>query len=137
MTILTEKIPGYNNTLTIATKSVKFGKNPGLNFSTDDDEGDPADDEDDTDEGDPQSDDDYADTADEDDDNDDDDTEVRKEPKAPENRRLAQLPKLSPKEPKRLDYVAGNKNNKDLIAVFSAMSVIGALVSFVFRLLVS
>ena len=32
--ILKEKIPGYNNTLTIATKSMKFGKNPGLNFST-------------------------------------------------------------------------------------------------------
>ena len=34
MTILKEKIPGYNNTLLFATKSMKFGKNPGLNFST-------------------------------------------------------------------------------------------------------
>ena len=34
MLILKEKIPGYNM-LTIATKSMKFGKNPGLNFSTD------------------------------------------------------------------------------------------------------
>ena len=34
MLILKEKIPGYNNTLTMATKSMKFGKNPELNFST-------------------------------------------------------------------------------------------------------
>ena len=42
MTILKEKIPGYNSTLLFATKSMKFGKNPGLNFSTyeGDDEGD-------------------------------------------------------------------------------------------------
>ena len=57
MIILKEKIPGYNNTLTIATKSMKFGKNPGLNFSTDttpsvpsvderDTQGDPDDDND-------------------------------------------------------------------------------------------
>ena len=34
MLILKEKIAGYNNRLTIATKSMKFGKNPGLNFSS-------------------------------------------------------------------------------------------------------
>ena len=34
MTILKEKIPGYNNTLLFATKSMKFGENPELNFST-------------------------------------------------------------------------------------------------------
>ena len=30
---LKEKIPGYNNTLTLATKTMKFGKNKGLNFN--------------------------------------------------------------------------------------------------------
>ena len=34
MTILKEKIPGYNNTLTMATREMSFGTNPGLNFST-------------------------------------------------------------------------------------------------------
>ena len=34
MLILKEKILGYNNTLTMETKSMKFGKNPELNFST-------------------------------------------------------------------------------------------------------
>ena len=29
---LKEKIPGYNNTLTLATKTMRFGKNEGLNF---------------------------------------------------------------------------------------------------------
>ena len=29
---LKEKIPGYNNTLTLATKTMKFGENEGLNF---------------------------------------------------------------------------------------------------------
>ena len=31
--ILKKKIPGYNNTLTIATKSMSFGKNEKINFS--------------------------------------------------------------------------------------------------------
>ena len=30
--LLKEKIPGYNNTLTLATKEMSFGKNEGLNF---------------------------------------------------------------------------------------------------------
>ena len=29
---LKEKIPGYNNTLTLATKTMKFGENEGFNF---------------------------------------------------------------------------------------------------------
>ena len=146
MIILKEKIPGYNNTLTIATKSMKFGKNPGLNFSTErSEETEGPEGDDDTDEGNPQGDDEGDDTDEGDAetaDDDDDDVEVKKEPEdrrdrrdrrlaqLPEDRRLAQLPK----EPKRLDYVIGNENNKELIAVFSVMSVIGALG---FRLLVS
>ena len=150
MIILKEKIPGYNNTLTIATKSMKFGKNPGLNFSNV-----PAERE-----------------ATPDDDN---DLEGTAESRGyhlltdlpPEDQRnlshlQAKLKTKSnePKEtrnakqrdPERLGYVTegtegtevpGNrrnrkdKNNKELIAVFSAMSVIGALSSFGFRLLVS
>ena len=55
MIILKEKIPGYNNTLTIATKSMKFGKNLGLNFSTEGTDATPAVDERDT-QGDPSND---------------------------------------------------------------------------------
>ena len=116
MLILKEKIPGYNNRLTIATKSMKFGKNPGLNFST---EG----------------------TA-----------ESRgyhllTDLPPEDQRNLSHLQAKLPKKDKAqdevqtsgLDHVTegpGNrrtrsyrkdKNDKELIAVFSAMSVIGAL----------
>ena len=121
MIILKEKIPGCNNTLTIATKSMKFGKNPGLNFSTEGTAGPegnvPA------------------------------DTEGTAESRGyhlltdlpPEDQRNLQA-KLKTKETRsdleRLGYVTevpGNrrnrkdKNNKELIAVFSGMSVIGAV----------
>ena len=121
MLILKEKIPGYNNTLTIATKSIKFGKNPGLNFSTEL----PS-------------------------------VEGTAESRGyhlltdlpPEDQRnLSHLQAKLPKKDKAqdevqtsgLDHVTegpGNrrtrsyhkdKNDKELIAVFSAMSVIGAL----------
>ena len=32
--LLNEKVPGYNNTLTMATKEMSFGKNEGLNFDS-------------------------------------------------------------------------------------------------------
>ena len=153
MIILKEKIPGYNNTLTIATKSMKFGKNPGLNFSNvpAEREATPSDREEDDDEG-TQSD--TADTA-----------ESRgyhlltdlpqEDQRNLEhlNEKLSKKGKFQPNEPKRLGYVTEgteglnevrereatrkDKNNKELIAVFSSMSVIGALGSFGFRLLVS
>ena len=34
LVLLKEKVPGYNNTLTIATKEMSFGKNDGLNFDS-------------------------------------------------------------------------------------------------------
>ena len=34
LVLLKEKIPGYNNTLTMATKEMSFGKNEGLNFDS-------------------------------------------------------------------------------------------------------
>ena len=167
MIILKEKILGYNNTLTIATKSMKFGKNPGLNFST---EGNVPEERE----------------ATPDDYNDLEGTRNAKQRDTegtadtaesrgyhfltdlpPEDQRnlehLSSKLKTKSNEPKetrnakqrdpeRLGYVTegtegtegpGNrrnrkdKNNKELIAVFSAMSVIGALTSFGFRLLVS
>ena len=32
LVLLKNKVPGYNNTLTLATKEMSFGKNEGLNF---------------------------------------------------------------------------------------------------------
>ena len=34
LVLLKEKVPGYNNTLTMATKTMAFGKNEGLNFDS-------------------------------------------------------------------------------------------------------
>ena len=34
LVLLKEKVPGYNNTLTMATKEMSFGKNEGLNFDS-------------------------------------------------------------------------------------------------------
>ena len=142
ITILKEKIPGYNNTLLFATKSMTFGKNPGLNFSN------PSDTE-------------RSEETDADPVDNDEETEGTAQSRG--YHLLTDLPpedqsnlrhlnsKLSaksnePQEFKRLDYVTEgpgnredrrNKNNKDLITVFTAMSVIGALTSFGFRLLVS
>ena len=128
MTILKEKIPGYNNTLLFATKSMKFGKNPELNLSNERSE------ETDNDEG----------TADSrgyhmlTDLPPEDQMNLRHlhaklKVKDPNEVRAPN----EPNEPKRLDYVTGNENNKDLVTVFTAMSVIGALGSFGFRLLAS
>ena len=143
MIILKEKIPGYNNTLTIATKSMKFGKNPGLNFST---AANPADDEG---------------TKGPERSEETEDTAASRgyhmlTELPPEDQRNLRFlheklplkdlqppkePKQPPEEPKRLDHVTGDrkdKNNKDLVAVFSAMSVIGALGwTLSFRLLAS
>ena len=128
--ILKEKIPGYNNTLTTATKSMSFGKNAELNFS------DPADTEGDT-QGDPAdpaessappdpADDDAEDADTQDDEGDDND---KKEPEFdPFRDKKPKEPKERPKSSKkRLGYVVGEKKNKELIAVFSVMSVFGAL----------
>ena len=137
MIILKENIPGYNNTLTIATKSMKFGKNPGLNFSTDND----------------------------DDERDPEDREATEGPEEPEDttssRGYHMLTELPPEDQRnlsflheklplkdrgdreedkvtaqlpRLGHVTGDRRNKDLITVFSAMSVIGALGSLGFSL---
>ena len=146
MTILKEKIPGYNNTLTIATKSMKFGKNPELNFSTERSEGPGGTD------------------------NDDNEGDMQGDPAATEgpaaSRGYHMLEDLPPEDQRNLSFLheklplkdrrnrgedrvtpnevsdredrwylgdlgdakhRGDKNNKDLIAVFSAMSVIGAV----------
>ena len=106
---------------------MKFGKNPELNYSTDTERSEETDD----DEGTP----------------DDRGYHMLKDLPPEDQRNLSHLnSKLKlkdrrlpnePNEPKRLNYVTGNDNNKDLITVFTAMSVFGALGSFVFRLLVS
>ena len=144
MTILKEKIPGYNNTLTIATKSMKFGKNPGLNFSTENEvERSPKAEETERSE-------------------DIEGTEGTEGTEgSPDSRGYHLLTDLPPEDQKnflhaklrdkaqdevqdevqpedvktklnRLDHVTSNrrnrkdKNDKELIAVFSAMSVIGS-----------
>ena len=137
MTILKEKIPGYNNTLLLATKSMKFGKNPRLNFSTERNE-------EDDDEGDNEGTEDRRDTA-------DSRGYHLLTDLPPENQRNlghlnAKLSKKGKVQTERLGYVTEgpnevrnrkDKNDKELIAVFSAMSVIGALGALSLRLLAS
>ena len=125
----------------MATKSMKFGKNPELNFSDD-----PADTEgtegiegskgtegpEET-EGDDANDDDEV---DDDDDVEGDDVKVgvgnQEERKRKREAAVTAHAKLQLKErpkslKKRLGYMIGNENNKEFIAVFTVMSVIGVL----------
>ena len=119
---------------------MKFGKNPGLNFSTEGTDANPADDE-----GNPEETEDTAasrgyhmltELPPEDQRN----LSFLHEKLPLKDSQLPKEPKQTPEEPKRLDHVTSNredrknKNNKDLIAVFSAMSVIGALGSLGFSL---
>ena len=127
--ILKKKIPGYNNTLTMATKSMSFGKNEKINFSetegTEQTEG--AEDTEDMKETEVAED--TKETEGAEDTKETEEAEDTEETKGAEvqtkGAEVQDETKGAEVQP-GLGYVVG-KNNKGLAAVFTVMSLVGAL----------